>query len=95
MEWVQVKVQGEWMVPAVLVEEGRAGGNGAQLSTTDFRPFLTSLQLFLQIRAQLTCRERFIDKTKYFPERRFLLYFSSLRRKIEENPVISGVFLSI
>ena len=43
----------------------------AQLSITDLRPFLTSLQLFLQIRAQLTCRERFIDKTKYFPERIF------------------------
>merc|ERR1712055_266746 len=44
----------------------------AQLSTTDLRPFLTSLQLFLQMRAQQTCRERFLDKTKYFPERIFL-----------------------
>ena len=43
----------------------------SQLAATDMRPFLTSLQLFLQIRAQLTYRERFLDKTKYFPERIF------------------------
>ena len=33
--------------------------------------FLTSIWLFLQNQAQLTCTKRFLDKIKYFPERIF------------------------